>query len=174
MGVTETIKEKLLVLGVEYDALKPFMQDYLQKVEAIITERENARTGALEQFRTASFSVTDIAKEVGCSRTTLYNHEQLLKRYIELSKVQFDQNNPYAAIDSRKEELSRMREQISLMESRDIDFELLRHENALLVRKDKEQAQEIDRLRTRVHELSGELHELKKEVPHGPAKITKL
>lgn len=60
------------------------------------------------------------------------------------------------------------------MENRDIDFELLRHENAMLVRKNKEQTQEIDRLRTRVHELSGELHELRKEVPHGPAKITKL
>jgi len=47
------------------------------------------------------------------------------------------------------------------MQDRDITLEIEKHERNVLQRKIKEQEEEIERLRKRVHELSAENHELK-------------
>ena len=49
------------------------------------------------------------------------------------------------------------------MEIRDINFELLKHENKMLQNTLKEKNQQIERLESRVHELSGKLHNLELE-----------
>lgn len=161
MDILESINKKLAVMGESYDELKPFLQTYLQRIETITNEREKTRTEAIDVIKQSSFNVSDISKQLGCSRTTLYNHDQLLKRYIELSVEWYKKSDPFAILDNYRTELSKMQEQIALMENRDIDFELLRHENSLLIRNNNNLSAEVERLQARIHELSGELHSYK-------------
>jgi predicted RNase H-like nuclease (RuvC/YqgF family) len=49
---------------------------------------------------------------------------------------------------------AKLQEQVSLMENRDIDFEVIKHENSILKRQIKEQNQEIERMWARINELS--------------------
>lgn len=120
MDILESINKKLAVMGESYDELKPFLQTYLQRIETIINEREKTRTEAIDVIKQSSFNVSDISKPLGCSRTTLYNHDQLLKRYIELSVEWHKKSDPFAVLDNYRTELSKMQEQIALMENRDM------------------------------------------------------
>ena len=67
------------------------------------------------------------------------------------------QNNVYL-----KESKQKLQEQVNLMENRDIDSEIQKHERKILTSKIAEQMKEIERLQARVNELSSELHEIKK------------
>lgn len=164
MDILESINEKLAVMGESYDQLKPFLQAYLQQIETIINERENTRTEAVDAIKRSSFNVSDISKQLGCSRTTLYNHDQILRRYIELSVEWYRKSDPFALLDNYRTEFSKMQEQIALMENRDIDFELLRQENSLLIRHNNNLSAEVERLQSRIHELSGKLHSYKTKI----------
>ena len=75
MDILESINKKLAVMGESYDELKPFLQTYLQRIETIINEREKTRTEAIDVIKQSSFNVSDISKQLGCSRTTLYTPE---------------------------------------------------------------------------------------------------
>lgn len=71
MGILESINKKLTVMGESYDELKPFLQTYLQRIETIINEREKTRTEAIDVIKQSSFNVSDISKQLGCSRVTV-------------------------------------------------------------------------------------------------------
>jgi hypothetical protein len=161
MEINENIKKKLHGIGEDYDILKPFMQEYLTKVESYIESRTKDQNETIKTLKECGFTVSSVSKELGCSRTTLYNHNQLLKRYIEHSMVVLNQDNPYAAYENLRESKSKLQEQVSLMENRDIDFELVKHEKIELSIMLKEKNKEIERLHARVNELSAELHQIK-------------
>ena len=161
MEQLEIIKKKLMDMGEDYDALKPFMQEYLMSVETIIMEREKQQAEALATLRGASYSVSDISKTLGCSRTTLYNHNQLLKRYIEHSMALTNANNPIAECEAMRVSKQKLQEQVNLMENRDIDAELSKYEKQILMNRIADKDKEIERLQARIHELSAELHEVK-------------
>lgn len=158
----DIIKQKLAIINEDYDLLKPFMLNYLDKIEEIIQFKEKNLNEALEKIKESSYNVSDISKEVGCSRTTLYNHNQLLKRYIEASIELSNKNNPFTTYAELKKTKHRLQKQVDLMENRDIDMEILKHEKKVLFNKISEQEKEIERLQARVSELSAELHKLKK------------
>ena len=161
MEQNELIKQKLLEIGEDYDALKPFMKAHLESVESFIENKQKSQKTALIALRESEYNVSEIAKALGYSRTTLYNHNQLLKRYIEYS-IELDcKNNPIRMAEGLKTSKQRLQEQINLMENRDVDFEILKHENSLLLNTVAERDREIERLRNRVHELSTELHQHK-------------
>lgn len=128
MEIINITKKKLEYIGEDYDYLKPFMQNYLDKVEEIIQDKEKCLNEALKIIKKSSYNVSEVSKQLGCSRTTLYNHNQLLKRYIEASIVISNKNNPYVAYDELKESRQKLQEQINLMENRDIDMEVQKHE----------------------------------------------
>lgn len=161
MEIHDCIKEKIEAIGEDYDSLKPFMQEYLQKIEAIIAEKTQTKEAAINTLKTNSFSVSSISKELGCSRTTLYNHNQLLKRYIEHSMDVFEQDNPFTLNDALSASKSRLQEQINLMIDRDISIEVLKQEKSELTKLLKEKNKEITRLQARVNELSAQLHQIK-------------
>jgi len=154
----ENIKTRLLSLGENYDTIKPFMQDYLLQIERLIEEKLTEQELAITTLRETSISVSSIAKELGCSRTTLYNHDQLLKRYIESVAQDFDNNNPLNDCEALKKTISKLQYEIGLMYDRDIDIEVLRLEVKTLQELLKEKTKEIERLRSRVGELSSENH----------------
>ncbi|GMQ65144.1 HTH domain-containing protein [Vallitalea maricola] len=160
MEINEIIKQKLVEMGEDYESLKPFMKGYLKKAETIITNKTIIQTESLNLIKNNSFSISSISKELGCSRTTLYNHNQLLKRYIEFSKIIFSRSNPFIAYESLKASKAKLQEQINLMEYRDITIEILKQEKSELAKMLKEKNKESERLQARVNELSSELYHI--------------
>lgn len=55
----------------------------------------------------------------------------------------------------------KLQEQVNLMENRDIDAELSKYEKQILMNRIADKDKEIERLQSRIHELSAELHEVK-------------
>ena len=53
------------------------------------------------------------------------------------------------------------------MQNRDVDFEMLKHENSVLLDTVAEKDKEIERMRIRIQELSSELHQYKSQTPKG-------
>ena len=160
----KVIKEKLNAMGEDYDSLKPFLKDYLDRIEKIIHLKESEQVKVIKNLKDTSYTVSDISNELNCSRTTLYNHNQLLKRYIEYSIKMSNKDNPYHICETLKELILQLKEQVTLMENRDIDFELIKQEKNFLQEKVAEQTKEIQRLQNRVFELSNELHKYKQKM----------
>lgn len=69
--------------------------------------------------------MVSISNELNRSRTTLYNHGALLKRYIKLSEQYYNVSNPYEQVEVLKADITRLDNQVNLMMGRDIDTELL-------------------------------------------------
>ena len=167
MEQSKVIKEKLLSMGEDYDALKPFMKAHLEKVESFIQDKQNKQAEALSALRESEYNVSEIAKALDYSRTTLYNHNQLLKRYIEYSLELDSKKNPVRVAEDIKASKQKLQEQVNLMQNRDVDFELLKHENSVLLDTVAEKDKEIERMRIRIQELSSELHQYKSQTPKG-------
>ena len=75
-----------------------------------------------------------------------------------------NKDNPYHICETLKELILQLKEQVNLMENRDIDFELIKQEKNFLQEKVAEQTKEIQRLQNRVFELSNELHKYKQKM----------
>ena len=99
MDTSDVIKAKLKALGESYDALRPFMLKRLEAVEVLIQQKRTAQQEALASLKETDFSIAAISRELQMSRTTLYNHGQLLKRYIEYSAKQADAEDPFAQLE---------------------------------------------------------------------------
>lgn len=164
MEINEIIRRKLAAIDEDFDSLKPFMQEYLIKVENIIQEKTTIQNDAIEILKTNKFSVSSISKELGGSRTTMYNHRQLLKRYIEASETVLYQDNPFTICEDLKTSKSKLQAQVALMEERDIRVEIIKHNNTDLTRTIAEKDKEIERLLARLIELSTENRDLKTQL----------
>lgn len=167
MEITEIVKENLTAIGENYDVLKPFMQNWLVKVEESIQKKKTAQKDAEVAIKSIDYSVKAIAADIGASRTTIYNHEQLLKRYIEHSTVSASASSPYGEIGRLQNEQSILKEQISKLMLRDVDIEILRMQNRTLANTLEGKNSEIQRLEARVQELSTENQKLKANKPAG-------
>ena len=159
-----SIINKLKELNIEYNTLKTFMKEYLIKIEEIISEKEKSQAEANSILKSDKFSVASISKSLNCSRTTLYNHGALLKKYIELSEEKFKENNPLEINESLKADKLLVENQFKQMIERDINNEILSNEIDVHLRTIKEKNAEIQRLQERNAELSKENRELKKEI----------
>ncbi len=155
-SVERNIVTKLKELDVNIDSLKPFEKDYLIQIESIISNKVQIQEEAIKTLKANKFSLSSIAKEIGCSRTTFYNN-RILKAYIELSEVFFNEDNPYKAYEDLKTAKSLMEAQVDKMVARDVHAEIVSHENKELHKTIKEKNKEINRLQARVAELSNEL-----------------
>lgn len=161
MDTSDVIKAKLKALGESYDALRPFMLKRLEAVEVLIQQKRTAQQEALASLKETDFSIAAISRELQMSRTTLYNHGQLLKRYIEYSAKQADAEDPFAQLERAASDKADLQAQIALLMERDLDAELLKHENGRLTREVEEQQKEILRLHSRIMELNREIMDLK-------------
>ncbi len=161
MDIIETIKQNLAAINEEYDSLKPFMQKWLIKVEEAIQKRAQTQAEAAETLRSVDYSVKSISEDVGASRTTMYNHEQLLKRYVEYSAIKAAAKSPFADISKLREEKSVLQDQVKKMMARDVDVELLKMQIRSLSTTLEGKNAEIKRLEARIENLSKENHSLK-------------
>ena len=110
MDTVEIIRQNLSAIGEDYDSLKPFMKKWLEKVETAIQSRKSIQEEAVSTLKSVDYSVKAIAAEIGASRTTIYNHEQLLKRYIEQSTIVATMGDPLADISLLQSEKSILQE----------------------------------------------------------------
>jgi len=153
MENNENILTRLSKIGEEPDSIKPFMLEYIIKIENHIDELFSQREDAISVLKRNPITVASISKEIQCSRTTLYNHSQLLKRYIEQCAIDYNSKHPLIAIEILKEENSALKEQVDKMCIRDIKYEVLKNEYFTEVRAKDD---EIERLRKRVDVLSNQ------------------
>lgn len=165
MEYEEQIRENLEAIDEDFDTLKPFMQKRLCDVEAVIQLRKKRQAEALKILKSTEYSLKSIATEVGASRTTLYNHGQLLKRYIEQSVICASAGNPLSMIEKVQAEKVMLQEQIKKLMVRDVDMELLRAQNRELSTTLEGKNAEIERLQVRISELSEENRKLKQGEP---------
>lgn len=171
MEYEELIRENLKAIAEDFDELKPFMQKRLVEVETVIQNRREEQENAVEILKSTDYSLKSIANEIGASRTTLYNHEQLLKRYIEYSASIASSTNPLLKIDKIQAEKSLLQEEITKLMERDVDIELMRIQNKELSTSLEGKNTEIERLQKRISELSEENHKLKSEISTKTRKI---
>lgn len=154
--IERNIITKLKEMDVNIEGLKPFEKDYLMQIETIISKKIQMQEEATKTLKSNKFSLSSIAKEIGCSRTTFYNN-RILKAYIELSEALFIENNPYKAYEDLKTTKSLLEAQVDKMIARDVNAEIVSQENKKLHDTIKEKNQEINRLQARNAELSKEL-----------------
>lgn len=171
MEYEELIRENLKAIDEDFDELKPFMQKRLVEVETVIQNRREEQEKAVEILKSTDYSLKSIANEIGASRTTLYNHEQLLKRYIEHSAAIASSSNPLLKVDKVQSEKSLLQEEITKLMERDVDLELMRIQNRELSTSLEGKNSEIERLQKRISELSEENHKLKSEISTKTRKI---
>ena len=171
MEYEELIRENLKAIDEDFDELKPFMQKRLVEVETVIQNRREDQENAVEILKSTDYSLKSIANEIGASRTTLYNHEQLLKRYIEHSAAIASSSNPLLKVDKVQSEKSLLQEEITKLMERDVDLELMRIQNRELSTSLEGKNSEIERLQKRISELSEENHKLKSEISNKKRKI---
>lgn len=161
MEIVEVIKKNLHDIGEDYDLLKPFMQEWLCKVEEVVQRKKAAQSEAVDTLKTIDFSVKAIAAEINASRTTMYNHQQLLRRYIKTAAEKASADNPYSLITKVQTEKTGLQEQIDKLMLRDVDIELLKQENRNLAAALEGKNNEIKRLEERIMLLSSENQRLK-------------
>lgn len=171
MEYEELIRENLKAIDEDFDELKPFMQKRLVEVETVIQNRREDQENAVEILKSTDYSLKSIANEIGASRTTLYNHEQLLKRYIEHSAAIASSSNPLLKVDKVQSEKSLLQEEITKLMERDVDLELMRIQNRELSTSLEGKNAEIERLQKRISELSEENHKLKSEISTKTRKV---
>lgn len=170
----DIIIEKLKKINVDYDSLKPFMKKYLARIEDLVKEKSSVRSTGIKMIKDSRFSLSSISQSLECSRTTLYNHGELLKHYIELSVDLFMVDDPYITYDKLKASIAELEAKVNKMVSRDIDTELLRMENENHLKKLKENYDQINRLQIRNAELSKEVHELRKNASKSNQSFTSV
>ena len=154
MDYNEIIAQKLEKIGESYDVLKPYMLKHLENIESLIQSKQNERNNALRTIKESTLTLSSISKELNMSRTTLYNHEQLLKRYIDYSIEESDNSDPYNIIANLKEEKSQLQSQIELMMKRDLDIELIKLENKQLKKELQEKNKELENMHKKIIEIS--------------------
>lgn len=147
MENNEFIISHLSSIGEDYYTMKPFMKSWLEKVTNAMLETHQRQLDAEAELKSIDYSCKGIASSLGISRTTLYNHGQLLKRYIEHVSASFTLSNPYYKLNSVASEKSLLQDKLTLMMERDIDNELLKAENEQLKRELSSKDAELQKLR---------------------------
>ena len=150
----ERIIEKCNALGVDYESLRDSTKKYLDAIEEHIIEKEQMCEDGMAQVKDSKFSIVSVSEAVNCSRTTMYKDNQLLKRYIELSAAEHAEKTPQHEIEKLKEQNRELRTMVSLMEARDVEAEMMKHEVRTLKAKLKESNQEIERLHSAMKKLT--------------------
>ncbi len=152
--LNQRIEKKLILIGEDIKGIKPFMIEHLRMVETIIVTIEAEHAQALKTLKLRDLSISAIAKNLNMSRTTLYNHNQLLKRYITMSEEQVKNNDPFFQIDYLKEKVNELNETIIQLYDRDIREQIQNHLVHELTKKLQEKGKEIQRLESRIRDLS--------------------
>lgn len=173
-NLSERINEKLKLINEDPDTIKPFMIEHLSKIEGYLASVELKYYEAFDTLKLKNISVSAVSKHFNMSRTTLYNHNNLLKRYIEATEALLLSDSPLIQLDRLKAEISNMKAKIEMFYDRDITLEIQKHELHELSNRLKEKNKEIQRLEARNRELSSEILALKRDNRTTTSNVTNL
>lgn len=126
--IEKEIQRKLTAIEIDIQQSKPFIEEYLVVIETIIHTISNDLVRFSENIKKNKISLSLISKEASISRQTLYNNP-ILKQYIEFSIDESKKNNPFDQIYELKKRISLLENDIKMLESRDLQTELLKHRN---------------------------------------------
>lgn len=172
--ISERINTKLISMGESPATTKPFLIEHLKNIETYLIELEKVYKEALEIIKLKEFSVSGIAYELNISRTTFYNHNKILSRYIEASEALLSKDNPYVKLEAKTSETRRLRAEIDMLYDRDVTIEIQKHEVKELTARLKEKNSEIKRIEKRNRELSSELHVLKQSLTNNASNVSPM
>jgi len=158
--IEQNVINKLREMNIDYTSLKTTIQNYLKKIEEIISTEHKIQEESINLLRKNKVNVSSIADELGLSRTTFYNNT-ILKAYIEFSETLFDENNPITAFNNLKASKNALQAQLNLMIERDVKSEITLAENKQLQQTIRDKNKEIKRLQARNAELSLELQKIR-------------
>jgi DNA repair exonuclease SbcCD ATPase subunit len=162
--ISNRINEKLISIGEDPAKTKPFLLEHLTNIENYLINLEKTFNEALEIIKLKDFSISNIANELNMSRTTFYNHNQLLSRYLDVSEKLITKDNPLIQLEAKTSKIRRLKAEIDMLYDRDITIEIQKHEVKELTERLKEKNSEINRIEKRNKELSSELHNLRKSL----------
>lgn len=160
--ISDRIIERLQMLDENPSEIKPFMIDYLNKVDEYIQDIENNQKQAIEALKLKDLNVSAISNLLGTSRTTPYNHNALIKRYMDISEVMLRSDNPLDQMKLLEVEIDKLKREVEMLYDRDITVEIQKQKSRVLSDKLKEKKLEIERLEARNRELSLENQKLKR------------
>lgn len=150
MEIDDCVKKKLNRLGVDIKSLKPYLIKHLYCIEEEICVRNSKRNEAIKMFQENGYDVKSIAEATGISRTTFYNYDKLLQRYVEISHDDDYKTDPYIQIRELRENIRSLQEEKKLMEQRDCKELQIRAENDRLKQQIAERDKTINILRKRI------------------------
>lgn len=175
VNIEEQLKLICNELGIDYNNLKPKTQNHLLNIEIAITNRESKYDELLHKLKDTKVTLSSISDDTKISRQTLYNNKEL-KTYINFRALQMDELNPYHRIDELKDKINKLNEKIELMINRDIDTEILRNENEILLEQIQNRDATLNRIKEQNLEMERKIVELKKCAinPNSNTRTTKV
>lgn len=161
VNIEEELKSTCNELGIDYNNLKTKTKKHLLNIETAIAKRKSKYDELERELKDNKITLSCISDDTEISRQTLYNNGEL-KAYINLRMVQINELNPYHKIDELKKEINKLDKKLQLMVERDIDTEILRNENELLLEQIKNKDNTIARIKAQNIQMDTEITELRK------------
>lgn len=161
VNIEEQLKLICNELEINFDNLKPKIQKHLLNIETAITNRELKYNELLHELKDNKVTLSSISSDTKISRQTLYNNKEL-KTYINFRTLLVDEFNPYHRIDQLKDEINKLNEKLELMINRDIDTEILRNENEILLEQIKNRDATLNRIKEQNLEMERKVVELER------------
>lgn len=129
--INRNIEESLKELNLNINNIDKEMKDYLYRIESSITTLFKQYYTALDELKSVKVTKLSISATANIARQTFENHE-ILRKYIDKRIHEFEKISLPKIIQKKNQEIKKLKEQIKLMEIRDVNNELLKIENANL------------------------------------------
>lgn len=165
VNIEEQLKSICTELEIDYGNLKAKTQKHLLNIETAIANRESKYNELLHELKDNKVTLSSISDDTKISRQTLYNNKEL-KAYINFRTLQVDELNPYHQIEELKEKINKLNKKLELMVNRDIDTEILRNENEVLLQQIQNKENTITRMTNQNIDMERRIEELKKGKVH--------
>ena len=147
MEIDERIRRKLKQLERDMDTLKPFLLQHLRTIEGALSSIAEQRKHEYAMLRLCDYDVLSLAQSTGISRSTFYNYDRLLQRYVVLSHDLDFKDDPIRIATDLREMVHMLREEKALMEKRDCRELQMKDEISRLNQQLADRDKTIDNLR---------------------------
>lgn len=155
--VIDSLKKHQINNG-DFLNLKPKLQEQLIQIEHYIYSSVLKQQQLLEEIKNTNLNVLTVVKGSGLQRSSVYNHADILKKYIEVRIKEVEKEDILSLNKSnkQKEELQILKEYMDNLQNNLIDNEILESKN-------DELEKEVLRLNKIQESLIKEMNDLKKE-----------
>jgi len=166
--IDETINKKLAELKIpNLKELDINMQSYLLKIEKVLTEFTNERIELIKRYKEKKFNISEICKETKISRATIYNHKEIIEKYIQYSiKIQ-ETDDVFGKNEHLQSKVKDLQGEIFNLQIRDITIQQLTFEVDVLQSQIKEDVKTIEGLEKHRKALIDQIELYEKQIDKG-------